>query len=481
MHDFRSFIRLLEEQGEIARIRRTVEPRFEMPAVMTKLEAAGRPFLFENVRGAKFPVAGGLFNRPSRFGQALGLSGPGGTFTHADMDRHVEAAKANPIKPLEVASGPVKETVVTGAAIDLGQLPVPTFFELDSGPFITAAVGVARNPRTGALNAGFYRTLILGRDILAINASSLSDLRRFYQYAEEHGEPMPIALAIGVEPAVLFAAACKLPPTVSEFDVAGGIKGAPIEMTTAETSNLPVPANAEMIIEGQVDFSRRIENVLGEYAGQYGPESAPITRVTAITHRRDAMFYSIMAGKNPEHNNIGKIATYGIKRDLAARLRQLSPAIRGVNVFTEPRLGPMVHIVIAMEKSSDEEPRDLIRRAFAAPGSIFPVSRITRRIVVVDPDIDIEDIDDVEWAVWTRVANPAKVIVIPNVESWELDRVSREGSGSLRLGIDATMDLEDRSILVRPRTPGLDQLRLDDYIGPAGTGTSDRPRTGSTT
>jgi UbiD family decarboxylase len=467
MHDFRSFLRLLDDKGELARIRRAVEPRYEMPAVMTRLEAARRPFLFENVRGAKFPVVGGLFNHVGRFGEALGLRGSGGAFTHADMDRHVEAAKANPIKPRTVATGPVKEIVTSGRDIDLGQLPVPTFFELDSGPFITAAIGIARNPRTGALNAGFYRTLILGKDILAINASSLSDLRRFYQHAEEHGEPMPIALAIGVEPAVLFAAACKLPPTVSEFDVAGGIKGSPIEMTKAETCDLPVPVNAEMIIEGQVDFSRRIENVLGEYAGQYGPESAPVTRVTAITHRRDAMFYSIMAGRNPEHNNIGKIATYGIKRDLTARLRQISPAIRGINVFTEPRLGPMVHVVIALDKNSDEQPKELIRQVFATPGSIFPVNRITRRVVVVDPDIDIDDIEDVEWAVWTRVADTSKIIVIPNVESWELDRVSHEGRGSLRLGIDATMNMEDRSILIRPRTPGLETLQLADYVDDA--------------
>jgi 2,5-furandicarboxylate decarboxylase 1 len=278
---------------------------------------------------------------------------------------------------------------------------------------------------------------------------------------------MSIALAIGVEPAVLFAAASKLPPTVSEFDVAGGLKGAPIEMVKAETSDLPVPANAEMIIEGTVDFSRRIENVLGEYAGQYGPESAPVTRVTAITHRRDAIFYSIMAGRNPEHNTIGNIATYGIKRDLAARLRELSPGVRGVNVFTDPRLGPMVHVVIAMAKTDDEQPKELIRKAFAAPGSIFPVSRITRRIIVVDEDIDINSLDDVEWAIWTRVADASKIIVIPKQESWELDRASHEGRGSLRLGIDATMNMEDRDILVRPRTPGLDNIRLEDYVKPS--------------
>ena len=465
MHDFRSMTKLLEGRGDLVRIPRPVERKFELPAVITKLEAAGKAFIFENVRGAKFPVVGGLFNRVDRFGMALGINT--GTFTHDDLDRRIEAAKAHPIAPLTVATGPCKEVIRMGADINLYDLPVPSFFELDSGAFITAAIGIARNPRTGALNAGFYRTLILGNDMFAINASSLSDLRKFYEHAEETGEEMSIALAIGVEPALLFAAACKLPPTVSEFDVAGGIKGAPIEVVKAETSDLPIPVNAEIIIEGKVDFSRRSTNILGEYAGQYGPESAPVTRVTAITHRRDAMFYSIMAGKNPEHNNIGNIATYGIKRDLAANLMQLSPNIRRVNVFTEPKLGPMVHVVIAIDKKNDDEPMDLIRRAFAAPGNIFPVSRITRRIIVVDEDIDIDSLEDVEWAVWTRVADASKILVIPNVESWELDRVSHEGRGSVRLGIDATMDMEDRDALVRPRTPGIDNVRLEDYIAPS--------------
>jgi 2,5-furandicarboxylate decarboxylase 1 len=204
--------------------------------------------------------------------------------------------------------------------------------------------------------------------------------------------------------------------------------------------------------------------VLGEYAGQYGPESAPVSRVTAITQRRGAMFYSILAGKNPEHNNVGNIATYGIQRDLATKLQQLSPAIRKVNVFTEPRLGPMVHIAIAIAKSDDEQPKALIRQAFAAPGSIFPVSKIARRIIVVDEDIDVTSLEDVEWAIWTRVADASKVIVLPGMQSWELDRASHEDRGSMRIGFDATMDMADREALKRPAIPGLDRIRLEDYL-----------------
>lgn len=463
MLDFRGLVKLLEERGELYRISRPVEPRFEMPAVMEQVERQRRGFLFSHVKGARFPLVGGVLNRMECYGWALGSS-PGEPYTAADLDARFEQAKAAGIAPRQVAGGPVKDVVRTGADINLADLPVPTVFELDSGAFITAAVGIARNPRTGTLNVGVYRTLILGRNIFAINASSLSDLRTFYQHAEQAGEPMPIALAIGVEPALQMAASCKLPPHLSELDLAGGLQGKAIDLVKAETSDLLVPANAEFIIEGRVDFSRKIENTLGEFAGQYGPETAPVTEVTAITHRKDAMFYAILAGKNPEHNTLGSIATFAIQRALAAALRKQVPAIRDINVYLDPRFGSMAHIVISIAKTSDAEPMAVIEAAFASAGGFFPVSHITKRIVVVDDDVNVHDLDDVEWAIWSRVADARKYRVIPDVESWELERCAKEGRGSLRLGIDATMDMEDRDKLRRPVIPGADRINLADYL-----------------
>ncbi|MBN8279659.1 MAG: UbiD family decarboxylase [Gammaproteobacteria bacterium] len=463
MLDFRGLVKLLEERGELYRISRPVEARFEMPAVMEQVERQRRGFLFTQVKGARFPLVGGVLNRLECYGWALG-STPGEPYTAADLDARFEQAKAAGIPPRTTTGGPVKDVIRTGADVNLADLPVPTVFELDSGPFITAAVGIARNPRTGTLNVGVYRTLILGRNIFAINASSLSDLRTFYQHAEQAGEPMSIALAIGVEPALQMAASCKLPPHLSELDLAGGLQGRPIELVKAETSDLLVPANAEFIIEGRVDFSRKIENTLGEFAGQYGPETAPVTEVTAITHRKDAMFYSILAGKNPEHNTLGSIATFAIQRALAAALRKQVPSIRDINVYLDPRFGSMAHIVIAITKTSDAEPMAVIEAAFAAAGGFFPVSHITKRIVVVDDDVNVHDLDDVEWAIWSRVADARKYRVIPDVESWELERCAKEGRGSLRLGIDATMDMEDRDKLRRPVIPGADRISLADYL-----------------
>jgi 2,5-furandicarboxylate decarboxylase 1 len=385
-------------------------------------------------------------------------------FTHEAFDALLEKAKANPVDPAIVSGGPVKQVIKTGAEVNLQALPVPTFFELDSGPFITAAVGISRDPETGVQNIGVYRTLITGRNEFVINASSLSDLRVIYKKWEALGETMPIALAIGVDPAMLTAAACKLPPSVSEYGIAGALQGKPMELVQCETSDLTVPATAEFIIEGSVDFSRRVENLLGEFAGQYGPENAPITTVNAITHRSDAIFYTIMAGRNPEHNTLGNVAIYGVQRSITSALRAAIPEIKDLHVFMDPGMGTLAHVAISIDKTSDAQPKEIIEKTFQTGGHIFPVSMITKRVIIVDEDIDVKNFADVQWAIWNRAATERKFIVIPDVQSWELERAAKEGMKSVRIGIDATMDLEDVEKLVRPVTPGADKIRLEDYV-----------------
>jgi len=461
--DFRALLAIVEKRGELCRISRPVDARFEMPALMEQVERQRKVFLFENVRGSRFPVAGGILNRIERYGWALG-SVPGEPFGPDDLDARIESAKRAGVPPREVASGPANEVVLSGDRINLGDLPVPTVFELDSGPFITAACGITRHPRLGHLNIGVYRTLVLGRDTMAVSASSLSDLRTFYQHAEATGGTMPIALAIGVEPALQIAAACKLPPDVSELDLAGALLGRPIEVMKARTSDLLVPANAEIIIEGRVHVARKVENILGEFAGQYGLETAPVTEVTAITHRRGAMLYSILAGRNPEHNTLGSMATFDIRRALARALRSAIPAITDIGIHLEPRYGSMVHVVISIGKRTDAEPGQVIDAALAADGGMFPVSFITKRIIVVDDDVNVHDMADVEWAIWSRVADARKYRVLPDVPSWELERCARPGRGSLRVAIDATMDLADRDKLQRPVIPGAQHIKLADYL-----------------
>lgn len=467
MLDFRGLVTLLEQRGELHRIRRAVDPRFEMPALMAQCEQQRRAFLFEHVKGGRFPVVGGLLNRIECYGWALGLPTDAG-FGADDLGEHIEGAKSRPVAPREVATGPVKEVRCTGTAIDLREIPAPTVFELDSGPYLTAGCGITRNPQTGQLNVGIYRVLVMGRDTLAVNASSSSDLRGIYRQAEATGQPLDIALAIGVEPALLMAAVCKLPATASEYDLAGALMGRALDVVRCETSDLLVPANAEMVIEGRVDFTRQCEHTLGEFAGQYGPETAPVTVVSAVTHRRDAMHYSILAGKNAEHNTLGSIATFSIRRTLEAALRRALPQIHDLHVYLEPGFGSMAHVVIAVRAGAGIDAMALIDAAFStgfpAPGGELPLSLVTKRVIVVDDDVNVHDLADVEWAMWTRLGRAEKLRVIPAVRSWELERCAKDGEGSLRMAVDATIDREDFHKLRRTVIPGAERVKLADYL-----------------
>ncbi|HPF27644.1 MAG TPA: UbiD family decarboxylase, partial [Steroidobacteraceae bacterium] len=355
MLDFRGLIATLESRGELCRIRKSVAPRFELAALMAQLDRQRQAFMFENVAGARFPLVGGLLNRWECYGWALGTV-PGEPFGADELATRLETAQSSPLAPRTVAGGPVKEHILSGNSLGLGTLPVPTAFEFDSGAFITGACGISRNPQTGELNVGIYRTQVLGDHTLTVSANPSSDLHLFYEDAARRGVTIPIALAIGVEPALMMAAVCKLPTGESEIGLAGALQGKPIELIKCETSDLLVPANAEMIIEARVDCSNKVVNTLGEFVGQYGTDTSPVAQVTAITHRHNAMHYAILAGRNPEHNTLGKIAGFSFRRAVEKSLRQCLPGIRDLHVYLDPTLGAMTHVVIAISKRNDAEP-----------------------------------------------------------------------------------------------------------------------------
>lgn len=469
MSDFRALVALREARGELLRVRRAVDPRHEMPALMAQCEARRQAVLFEQVRGSRFPVVGGLLNHLPALGWACGVA-PGAPFGEDELLARLDHALAHRIAPVEVSTGPVKDVVLRGEAIDLGALPVPTVFEHDSGPFLTGACGITRHPGTGQLNVGVYRVLVLGRDRLAVNAVPGSDLSAIYQAHEAAGTPMDIALAIGMAPALLMAAVCRLPAGESELDVAGGLLGRALEIVRCETSALQVPAAAEMVLEARVDFTQRVENTLGEFAGQYGSGTAPVSTVQAITHRSDALLHAVLAGRHAEHVTLGTLATAGLRRSLARALRAALPPVAALHVHLEPALGSMAHVVVAIDKRSDDEPHRLAEAVFATPvpvpGGTAPASFLVKRVVVVDADVAVHDLADVEWALWTRTARAAKFRVLPEQESWELERCARRGTGSLRVAVDATMDLADRERLRRTVIPGAETVRLADYLTP---------------
>jgi len=467
MLDLRGLIDVLEARGELRRIVRPVDRERELPALMEQVDRERRGYFFEQVVGARFPLVGGLLNRYEPFGWALGLA-PGAPFSRDDLDLRITAARHRPLAPRQLEDGPVHEHRLQGDAIDLAALPVPTMFELDSGPFITGACGVARDPATGELNVGIYRTLVLGRDRLSVNASSSSDLRQIYDAAARRGERLPIALAIGVEPALMMAAVCKLPRGESEYGLAGALRGEPLPLVRCLTSDLLVPAAAEIVIEAEVDPAQRLDNTLGEWSGLYGPDSAPVATVTAITHRRDARYYAILSGRNPEHTTLASVTAFEFQHAVGSALRRALPAVRDLHVYADHELGSMLHVVLATDKRDDAAPMALAQAALRVEvdmgGMRVPCERVVKRVIVVDADVDVHDRDDVEWAMWSRTARTEKFRVLGETASWDLERCAKPGVGSLRLAIDATADLDDRAKLRRAEVRHRREVRLADYL-----------------
>ncbi|MEC7803594.1 MAG: hypothetical protein VX533_01950, partial [Pseudomonadota bacterium] len=142
------------------------------------------------------------------------------------------------------------------------------------------------------------------------------------------------------------------------------------------------------------------------------------------------------------------------------------PNIDEINVSCDARMGCMLHVFVSIHKENDEEPREVIKSAFEAHTGLFPVGTIVKRIVVVDEDIDVFNLEDTEWAIWTRVGDASKYMIFPDVVSWEIERCAKEGQRSIRIGIDATKDLEDADRLIRPIIPGYGDLRIEDYVEP---------------
>jgi 2,5-furandicarboxylate decarboxylase 1 len=455
----RSFIALLEQRGELVRIKKEVNPRFELPAILWKFQSQRKAVLFEKVKDSEHPVVGGVLQGMDQIGLSLGIT-PTRDFLHLEDTAFFDSALSHPLTPELVDTGPVKEVVTKGKDINLARLPVPTFFEHDSGPFITGGVGITRNPETGALNAGIYRILILGEDTLTVNAANISDLSVIYKTAEQRGAEIPIAVIIGVETSIMLTAAAKVPVTISELDVAGAIEGKSLKVVKCETSDLLVPAHAEIVIEGKVDFSKKVANNLGEAAGYYGSSINPVTKVTAITHRKDAIFYTILAGPSVEHLTLAAFSFNNRKKTIINEFKKKFPDIKNANLLG---IGTSLHLIIAIDKKDAEQPEKLIKELYHASIGSTSVSQLIRRIVVVDEDVDIYDQNDVEWAIWSRVGAASKILNVTNVKNVGMDSAAK-ADNAVRMGIDATKDLDKTEKLRRTIIPGFADIQIDDYL-----------------
>lgn len=399
--DLRSFLREVVERrpGDVKVVDATVDPQWGITAWGAEYASRGEhpAFVFTDVQGAATACATNLSATWERMAIALGT-------TVADLrgaSKIGEGAVAH--EPVEVPRerAPVKEVVWTGDDIDLGRLPIPTHNHADGGPYLTAAVGITRDPQSGAVNAGIYRHHVYDDKQMGVWFFGSHHGGTIHRRYEQQGKPTPIALAIGHHPAFLMGAVSRVPGVGGEYLAASAFLGEPVEVVQAETSDLPVPAAAEIVIEGEVlPGKEREEGPFAEWPGLYvagGPK--PVIEVTAITMRRDAIFQDIQAA-GQEHRLMGALPRIAsVQQNVAKVVDELV----AVNVPLHTRM----HCYVSIRKINDGE---VTRAAFAA---LNTEPENFRMIVVVDDDIDVFDEKAVSWAIGTRFDAHQDLQVVP--------------------------------------------------------------------
>lgn len=452
--DLRTFLAHMAAKGDLARIAEPVDLRHEMTAVQLAALRGGGPVLrFEAARqdgkSAAMPVIANLFGTPGRVAAGLGLTPeevPGfGAFlaalrSPAPVDGMRDALSRWPILRAALQSRP--KTLRRGAVQDISAppdmslIPVQTPWPGDAGPLITWPVVVTRPhgsdaTQTGQYNLGVYRAQVLGPDRLILRWLAHRGGAAHHRSWARANAPMPVAIALGADPATLLSAALPLPETVSELSFSGVLRGARAEVVAAKTVPLLVPANAEIILEGWVHpGDTALEGPFGDHTGYYNAvEAFPVMRLSAITHRRDPLYLSTITGRPPDEPSvIGEVFNTLALPVIRAQIPEVT------DLWLPPAACSYRMAVVQIDKRYPGQ----ARRVMLALWGMLAQFSYTKTLVVVDRDIDPRNWDDIAWAMATRMDPARDVMVLDNTPMDYLDFASpREGLAG-KLGIDAT-------------------------------------------
>ena len=423
--DLRGFVAAYERAnpGEVVRIAEPVSIEHDVMAVVLEYERRRRwpVLLFEKVTGYDIPIVCNAVASRRALACALGVDerSLAGEYARRIMEHQ---------KPVVVADPPFRRRVVTGDAVDLDALPIPYYFPGDAGRYLTAGLLVARDPDTGVETEGYHRFQVKGKHRMGV---SLHSRRRMFEYqrrAEAKGRPLPCAVVLGVHPLVSMGSLAYPPADVGKFEVVGGLLGEPLEIAPCLTSDLHVPAAAEIVIEGEIlPGVREPEGPFGEFTGYFSRRSTEHVFVaTAIATRERPWFQSIGSGRAGDH-----ITTLGLIREAEIwnALSRAIPNVRGVHV---PLSGASAFTAyVAITQGRPGEAKHVIP-------IVLGVDHYVKLVVVVDDDIDVFDESDVLWAVATRMQPDRDLLTISGSLGALLDPSADELGMTAKLGIDAT-------------------------------------------
>lgn len=413
------FIRYLDDQGEIQRVDTPIDAAYEAAAVMHELgKQEGPALLFENIQGCAMPLAGNLLGTKKRLALALGIEE-----RLLIQGRLPNMDKRLPPKLLKEDSG--REVMTSQAEIDIQKrLPILTYYEKDSGPYITCGITSANDPRNNSVGRGLHRMEVRGPAELGISLLNppLSDI---YAYHREKGTRMEVATAVGVDPAILISTVLKMPAGIDKFESAGGLIGTPVPLEKARTVDINVPAQAEVIIEGYIDpAGEEKDGTLGESSGYYMSfGQSPTIHVTAVSLRPAPCFQAIL----PWSLEVDHLLSFIHGLNFIPKMKKEIPTIQDIH-FIPGTFG--AHAVMAMKNPNRSEIRSALTMALSFTN--------IKQAVVVDVDVNPRDYLEVEWALTTRCQPDKDIIVISSLRGQPIDPSSGEGFATAKIGIDAT-------------------------------------------
>lgn len=421
--DLRDYLAGLERSGGLVAIRDKIDPRYELAAVLDLLEA-GPAVRFDRVAGSSMPVIGNVVNSRARIATALGVPTQG--IGSALID-----AIARPIAPRLVETGACQ---TVDAAPDLTALPVPRFFQEETGPYLTAGVIAVRDVVSGERNLSFARLKVLGPTRAMLGVSPNHHLGKMAARAAQADQDLPIAVALGTHPAIMLAACLYLGFGDDELECAGRLLGAAVDVVRARTADILVPAAAELVLEGVVQPRKRIdEGLVSEFHGHYhnyGP--GYLVELRAMTHRPDPLFQVIAPGLHQEHILLGAVS---IAAGLQANLRELVPNI--VEVAVPDTGAGRSSLVVSVR---DIEPGQADRLIEAG----LSLVSLIKQVVVVDATVDPWNAVAVEWARLWHARPERDYQILPDQRTDRSDPLARNLNIG-KLGIDATAKHHERA------------------------------------
>ncbi|MEW6513919.1 MAG: 4-hydroxy-3-polyprenylbenzoate decarboxylase [Pseudomonadota bacterium] len=452
-HDLREFMARLEQQGELKRVAVPVDPRLEMTEIADRVLRAGGPALFfEKPKSGEMPVLANLFGTPQRVALGMGADADWQTSLREVGKLLAYLKEPEPPKglrdaweklpilkqvlnmaPKMVSSAPCQEIVWEGSQVDLSRLPVMTCWPGDAAPLITWGLTVTRGPNKTRQNLGIYRQQVIAPNKVIMRwLAHRGGALDFRDHCEKNpGQPFPVAVVLGCDPATILGAVTPVPDTLSEYQFAGLLRGGKTELTKCIGSDLQVPARAEIVLEGVIHPGEvATEGPYGDHTGYYNEQSEfPVFTIERMTMRREPIYHSTYTGKPPDEPAMLGVA---LNEVFVPLLQKQFPEI--ADFYLPPEGCSYRLAVVSLKKQYPGH----AKRVMFGIWSFLRQFMYTKFIIVVDDDIDVRDWKEVIWALTTRVDAARDTLIAENTPIDYLDFASPVAGLGSKMGIDAT-------------------------------------------